>query len=156
MGDLDGTKKMTPFQSLFANIVLHTSKIILPFCAFATTLLFTLPSRQQRITLKDFFDHVFDKLRPKQSGFLPCIYRKQIQANGELVAAGSSLALQLKQQNYDNISKATGPVKAMLEDHLEATEDVVAPHLQPDLHRVRTVKPPNKACWRKIPLSNPS
>jgi hypothetical protein len=117
--------------------------------------LFTLPRRQQRITLQDFFDHVFDKLRPKQSGFLPCIYRKHIQANGKLVAAGSSLAIQLTQKNYDNISHATGPIKAILEDHLEATEDMVAPHLQSDLHRVRTVKPSEQSLMEETTVVKP-
>jgi len=116
---------------------------------------FTLPSRQQRISLKDFFDHVFDKLRPKQSGFLPCIYRDNIQANGELVAAGSSLAIQLTQQNYNNISEATGPVKDMLEDHLGATEATVAPHLQSDLQRVRTIKPSEQSLNEENSLMKP-
>ncbi len=41
---------------------------------------------QRWITIADFFKYVFPRLRPSQQGYLPCIYRTHLNANGELVS----------------------------------------------------------------------
>ncbi len=42
-------------------------------------------NKQRWITIADFFKYVFPRLRPSQQGYLPCLYRSHLNANGELV-----------------------------------------------------------------------
>lgn len=98
--------------------------------------------RQHRFEIGPFFDNIFPRLRPGQKGFLPCIYRDHIQANGELVAAGSSIAIQLTERNYENMATANNPtVQRELEANMTQTEERAAPMLREELQGNRTVPP---------------
>lgn len=47
---------------------------------------FTVSDNQQRwITIGDFFEHIFPRLRPTQSGYLPSLYRQHCYTHGKLV-----------------------------------------------------------------------
>lgn len=100
-------------------------------------------NNQRWIMIPDFFKYIFPRLRPNQQGFLPCIYRSHLNLNGELVkfsvsvdrriligskvAAGSSIAMNLVQRNYQNILNTNNPqLQKHLENELREVETTLA------------------------------
>lgn len=55
-------------------------------------------NKQRWITIADFFKYVFPRLRPSQQGYLPCIYRTHLHANGELVTKSQFILSRLMTQ----------------------------------------------------------
>jgi len=104
--------------------------------------------RQYWMTLGMFFVHIFPRVRPGQKGFLPSIYRQHIQANGELVANGSSIAIELTERNYNNIAQANTANRDILEEMLETNEVEVESLLDESLQGHRTVMTCNERISR--------